>query len=222
MEPLEHFLKDIPTSLDRYSELMITERNGSPILCGFINLFAEDGEHLDRYQIEIHPSINYPNSYPLVYEIDGRIPHNIDWHVYPDGHFCIAVPIQERLDCLDGINLRTFIEKQVCSFLFNQTFRRKNGFFYRERAHGLSGRLQFYNEYLELRDFKTVVTALQIMSTGIEIGSHSKCFCGSKRKFKKCHRRKLRNLKRKAGHLVNDDYSEFKAIVASLKAQQNK
>ncbi len=217
MEPFEPFLNDIPATLGHFPELSTSVRNGTPILSGGLNLTAQDGEHIDRYEIEIHPSVNYPDSYPLVYETGGRIPRNIDWHVYADGHFCIAVPVQERLDCLNGINLRSFIEKQVIGFLFNQTFRRNNGYFHRERAHGLFGRLQFYNEHLGLHDLKATMTALQIIATDFEIGSHSKCFCGTAKKYKKCHRRLLRDLKRKAGSLVKNDYNEIKTIVASIK-----
>ncbi|KAA5534562.1 hypothetical protein F0919_08040 [Taibaiella lutea] len=213
MEHYKQFLNDINEVLEYFPELNHIDRDGVPILLGSINLIAEDGEKLDRYEIEIHPPANYPNSYPLIYETGGRIPHNIDWHVYSDGHFCIAVPIQERLDCLDGINLKGFIQKQIMGFLFNQTFRRKNGYFYRERAHGLLGRLEFYKEYLKLEDIKAVSTSLRIIATGLELGSDSKCFCGENRKFKKCHRRILRDLEKKASNLVKNDFNEFKTML---------
>ncbi len=75
MERYKPFFIDAPQVFESFPELKQTDRDGVPILSGFINLLSEDGERLDRYQIEIHPSAEYPNSYPLVYETGVRIPN---------------------------------------------------------------------------------------------------------------------------------------------------
>jgi hypothetical protein len=208
----EQFLREVPTVSIQFPELKPIDKNGTTILKGSLVLRDETGEELDRYQIEIHSTATYPGSFPIVYEVDGRIPKNIDWHVYDSGACCLAVPAEERLECHAGIDLPGFIRKQVTGFFFNQTFRRKNGYFYQERAHGLWGKLQFYEEYLAL-DIKAVPRALAIIAAGREPGSHSKCFCGSNRKFMKCHRHSLRKLDRIAGGIVKEDYMEIQKIL---------
>ena len=220
MGPYEQFLKDIPEAVERFPELRSSSKDGITILSGFVNLIAKDGELVDRYQIEIHPSSNYPKSYPFVYETGGRLPWNIDFHVYADGHFCIAVPAQERVDCAPGINLTGFIQNQVFGFLYSQTFRRQNGYFYQERAHGPLGKLQFYNEYLGLRKDGKVLDAMKMIATNKEQGAHSPCFCGSQRKFQKCHRRAVRELKKTAGDVVTADFNEMIEILVEYKSSQ--
>lgn len=217
MEPYEQFLKDIPESIKHFPELIPSDKDGKTILSGFINLIATDGVQVDRYQIEIHPTSNYPKSYPFVYEIGGRLPKNIDFHIYPDGHFCIAVPAQERVDCAHGINLSGFIQNQVLGFLFSQTFRSQNGYFYQERAHGPMGKLQFYNEYLGLSEGGKVLDAMKMIASNKEQGSRSPCFCGSQSKFHKCHRRIIRDLKKTAGDVVTADFNEIIEILIEHK-----
>lgn len=210
MEQSEQFLKDVPEAIKHFKELSPIEKEGITILSGFIELVAEDREVLDRYEIEIHPKSDYPKCYPFVYEMGGRIPRNIDFHVYPAGHCCLAVPAQERIDCVNGITLTGFIQNQVLGFFFSQTFRSRNGYFYKERAHGIKGKLQFYSEYLGLSSDNNVLMAMRMIAMNQEQGGHSACLCGSKRKFQKCHRRIVRKLKKMAGDLVNADFNAIR------------
>jgi hypothetical protein len=215
----ELFLKDVPAAIAAFPELSLVYKNDNVILAGNLTLRDNFSEAVDRYEIEIHPTDKYPDCFPLVHEVGGRIPNNIDWHVYPSGHFCITVPAQERLICLEGINLVLFITDHLLGFLFNQTYRRQNGYFYKERAHGITGKLQFYSEYLQIPNLGKVIPALRMIATSLEQGSHSKCFCGSKRKFKKCHRRSLRNLGRKVGANVKLDFNEIQNLAVKLRNQ---
>jgi len=209
MEPYEQFLNDASAALLDFPELRLSLTDGIPVLTGFVDLLTKEGDFVDRYEIEIHAPIDYPKSYPRVYETGGRLPWNIDFHVYPDGSFCIAVPAQERVDCSRGINLTGFIQSQVSGFLFSQTFRSRNGYFYQERSHGTMGKLQFYDEYFGLQEGMMVLNAMKMIATNNEQRGHTPCFCGSQRKFQKCHRRAVRELTKAAASIVTADWNEI-------------
>jgi hypothetical protein len=208
------FLGEIPAVLKSFPKLQAKEISGKTIICGDIDLISDEGEKLDSYSIEIHPTEDYPGSYPLLFEVSGKIPRNIDWHVYSDGHWCLGVPIEEKIDCSYGINLIDFVKKQVLGFLYSQTFRRRNGYFYRERSHGIIGSFEFYIEYLSLHNVYEVYQALSIATNYAEMKSNAKCFCGSKRKFRKCHRRLLRKLRKIAGITLDDDFRKFNQTIS--------
>jgi hypothetical protein len=157
-------------------------------LDGSVPLIDEAGDIIDRYEISIVPSDDYPNSFPYVYETAGRLPNNIDWHVYPDGHFCIKAIPEEKLACINGISLISFIKDQVLPYLFNQNFREKFGYFLRERSHGTEGNLEFFkdtfktNDLLKIRDYLIFILKRR-KPNRVEL-----CFCGSGIKYRKCHR----------------------------------
>jgi len=87
--------------------------NELPTVSGFLQLVdVSDGSVIDRYNIKIVAVPEYPLRFPLVYEAGGRIPKNIDWHVFPnEGRCCLATIPEEILTYKKGINLSGFIEK---------------------------------------------------------------------------------------------------------------
>ena len=206
----------MPAALLAFPKLKEIERFGVDILKGILELVT-DGEIIDAYEIEIHPTPDYPKSYPIVYETGGRIPMNIDWHVYPEGNCCLAVPIEEEIECRKGICLTRFIGTQVSGYFFNQTFRRRNGYFYRERSHGLLGSLEYYKELLVLKNLQYVYIALKIASGDQELKPTSKCFCGSDSKYHKCHQRAIRRLKSQTIDLVKYDLIRLKELLSKIK-----
>lgn len=168
---------------------------GLPTVLGDLVLRNEAGDIIDRYSIKIIPSDEYPNSFPWVYETGGRIPVNIDWHVFPDGHCCIKAFPEEILLCKNGITLYWFIKEQVIPYFFNQKYRELHGFFLHERSHGKRGDLEFFEQHFNTKDINLVLKLLNEAQKVSERKSNSKCLCGSGRKFKKCHRRSLRALR---------------------------
>ncbi|MDR6940846.1 hypothetical protein J2W55_000674 [Mucilaginibacter pocheonensis] len=122
------------------------------------DIAAEDinGEILDTYQLEIHSTDQYPSVFPWVFETGGKLPVNIDWHVYDDtGRCCIKVPPEEEVICKKGITLHAFIKDELTPYLFNQTFRRENGYYINERSHGVKGLIEYYCEKLKCNDLPT-------------------------------------------------------------------
>ena len=172
-----------------YPKLNIVNRLGKITLDGVIELLDEQGDLLDSYQLEIQESDGYPFMFPLVFEIGKKFPVNIEWHVYEGlGNCCIKIPPEEELICKDGLSLKVFIEEQLLPYLFNQTFRRENGYYINERPHGVAGLIDYYGEQLGSKDKREIVKLLGNILFKPELNRVALCFCGSGEKYRRCHR----------------------------------
>lgn len=195
-EALE-FIKDYP-NFD-YSE----NENKIPELYGDLKLTDNQGNIIDTYQIKVLCSPNYPSAFPFVYETAGRIPINVDWHVFSDGHCCICSIPEEAIICNNGITLESFIENQVKPYFFNQKYREMNGFFLNERSHGQRGNIEFFEDLFRTKDFQKIIQYLLFIKSNEEPDRVSKCFCGSGLKYRNCHKQQFRLIKSLPNALVN-------------------
>lgn len=172
-----------------FPELIYSETDeGEPFITGEIILRDKMGKDLDSYFIRIEPIESYPYKFPIVFETGERVPVNIDWHVYPDGHCCIKSIPEESLICKNGITLAWFIDQQLMPYFFNQKFRELNGYFLNERSHGVKGNIEFFEEVFRTKDLKTISMGLIYIRERNELDRVSECFCGSGLKYRKCHR----------------------------------
>lgn len=167
-----------------------------PTISGFLQLVdVSDGTVIDRYNIRIVAVPEYPLRFPHVYEIGGRIPKNIDWHVFPnDGRCCLATIPEEILTCKKGVNLLGFIEKIVTPYFFSQRYREDHGFFLKERAHGDKGNIEFFAEIFKTNDLLLIANGLNFIKKRKEPNRVSSCFCGKDQKYRKCHQEAFRTL----------------------------
>lgn len=195
------FLNQINDACETNPGLSIFHKEGVPGLKGTIELFDDNNSMIDSYSIEILATEKFPSTFPLVFEIEGKIPINYDWHVYEtDGHCCIKSTPEEILACKKGITLSSFIEDEVKPYFFNQTFRRVNGYFYQERSHGLNGWIEYFEEVLKTADPKTIIECLRFISKNKKPNRSALCFCGSGIKYRKCHRGAYESLSKLSSH----------------------
>lgn len=175
--------------INEYSKLQLIEKDNQPILCGQLELIDSKGIFCNSYSIEIHPTKEYPWRFPHLFEVGGRIPRNIDWHIFEtDGRCCVKSIPEEILRCKKGISLKAFIEDEVKPYFFNQTFREKRGYFLNERSHGFLGELEFFQEVFDTKDLLQIVKFLIFISKRNEPNRVAKCFCGNNEKYRKCHK----------------------------------
>jgi len=192
----DRFAEEARVAMSSFPDLQLCIREDSlPYLIGDLFLFDENDVMYDKYSIRIECPNDYPNSFPLVYETNQRLPHNIDWHIYGDGHFCICTPIEEYIYCAKGIMLTSFIKNQVVPYLHNQSFREKEGYFLNERSHGSMGILESLYDILQVNDLIKVYSILVYIYENNKPQRTSKCFCGSDRKFRYCHKEGYEMLK---------------------------
>lgn len=189
------FIDDIPAAIISFPKLQAVTKGDITILMGEIDL-VQSGILEDSYLVEIHPTKDYPKRFPKVFEVGGRLPINPDWHVMLDGSLCIAAPPDEIIACSEGMVLSIFLEKWVKPYFYNQTYRRKNGFFYKERSHGNLGILESYQEILGTKNVSNIIKVLHYAATHSEPERTSICFCDSGKKYRKCHRGIFRKLKK--------------------------
>lgn len=191
------FSKEAELIQNKYPGLKLETdlESGEPYLSGIIHLQSENGSPIDSYTVKILAIPEYPDRFPHVFETGGRIPLNIDWHVYPnDGHFCICSIPEEILICRKGISIHSFIEDHLIPYLFNQKYREENGFFLKERPHGIKGYIQFFTEVFKTEDLMKITKSLHFIKQRKKPNRVNQCFCGSGLKYRKCHREAYRTL----------------------------
>lgn len=180
---------------DIYTGLKLFIKNEIPVLSGCLQLIDAQGVVCDEYFVEIHCQYCYPYCFPFVFETGGRIPKNIEWHVFEtDGHCCIKTWPEEIIQCNKGIKLFDFIEGEVKPYFFNQSFREKEGYFLNERPHGVYGDLQFFEEILCTKSMAIIKRVCLAIKNGENLKNTDKCICGSNRKYKKCHKPSMKKL----------------------------
>ncbi|QEC40241.1 SEC-C domain-containing protein [Pseudobacter ginsenosidimutans] len=193
---LSLFNREAALLVQEYPELEHVMIQGEiPFVHGQLLLKDEEGDLITEYSIRMEPGPDYPNWFPWVFETGGRIPINIDWHIFENkGNCCIASAPEEALICRKGITLTSFVRFQVIPYFFNQLHRERMGFFLNERSHGNLGHLEFFMEEFETKDVSIVIKLLNEARSRKEPKSNSRCICGSKRKYQKCHRSAVRKI----------------------------
>lgn len=195
MDGYKIFEQQVTDVINKYKELSFKIENGIPCIFGLINLTDSDGNIEDTYQIEIKAVINYPYSFPKLFEIGGRIPRNVDWHIFEKtGNCCIASPPEEFIICNSGLNLLQFLEIQVTNYFYSQIFRNQNGYFLKERSHGNAGWIEFFEEIFMTKNIFNIEYGLNQLLEGKKIERVSDCFCGSGKKYRNCHKNSYRIL----------------------------
>lgn len=189
------FEKEAVNISDAYTGLALIERVGKPIVAGELFLLDNEGVMQDKYAIEIQSVPDYPLKFPLVFETGGRIPRNIDWHIFePDGHCCLKNQPEEILICRRGIDLKSFIEKEVKPYFFNQAYRERYGYYLHDRSHGLLGQLEFFFDLLKTKDLLKLYRFMTFVRRRVEPTRSENCFCGSGEKYRRCHREAYRTM----------------------------
>lgn len=166
-----------------------------PEIFGSLPLMDDDGVQIDSFDIKIICTPDYPQTFPHVFETGGRIPLNIDWHVYSDGHCCLCSIPEEIIVCNKGIDITTFIATQVTPYFFNQKYREMHGFFLKERSHGERGNIEFFEDTFGTSNLNKIKRLLSFIVNNEEPNRVSECFCGSGEKYRKCHRQAYKLLK---------------------------
>lgn len=208
------FKEELNQIVRDYPSLNIVENESEVFLSGELSIHDENNYLLDTYKIEIHRSEKYPFKFPIVFEIGAKIPRNIDWHIYESkGNCCIKVMPEETIICLDGINLKQFIEQQLKPYLFNQTFRRENGYFIKERSHGIKGVMEYFSEILLTSNIKKIEYLIRYIYSKDEPNRVADCFCGSGKKYRKCHRKSYRSLSK----IDKKDLSEYLYRISAIR-----
>jgi|AntAceMinimDraft_17_1070374.scaffolds.fasta_scaffold08082_4 hypothetical protein len=165
----------------------------------------------DKYDIEIEILRGFPKLFPLVREVGGRIQqiaekHSlkdvIDLHINKnqDNAICLCPKPAEKLKYPDKIDLVHFMNNLVVPFLYGLSYYDKFGSWpWNEYSHGDLGIFEFYRENKEKNDLSLAKRCYECLkekngqnkkyiTNKNMIKGHRPCICGSKEKFRKCHK----------------------------------
>ena len=134
-----------------------------------------------KYQIEIIVTKEFPCELPIVKEVGGDIPKG--FHKNTDEILCLGVETEIRIFLKNNPNLLEFIKSFVIPYFYSFKIWQRTGLVpFGERTHGSEGIVEFYKEYLFLKDTKTVLNVLKYTYEERKINKYHNCPC---RKWKK-------------------------------------
>lgn len=165
----------------------------------------------DKYDIEIEFLRGFPKQFPLVREVGGRIQQIAekyslkdvtDLHINKNQNnaICLCPQPAEKLKYPDEIDLVHFMNNLVVPFFYGLSYYDKSGSWpWNEYPHGDLGIFEFYGENKEKNDLSLAKRCYESLKEKNEqnkkyitaknvIKGHSPCICGSKEKFRKCHK----------------------------------
>jgi hypothetical protein len=180
---------------------------------GDIDLIDPDNCHIwETYTVKLKISKLYPNEVPVLVELSNKIPRKIDNHISESGDCCLATKVEEKLILGKGYTLLDYVQKLVIPFLASQKLvdlgqERPNG----EYSHHELGLMEYYKDKFETNNIVTVMNCLRVLIGKVEIGRNQNCFCGSEKKFKKCHKLCLLDMERVEISYYIKDYNALEA-----------
>ena len=184
-------IKDVREFLSAYPRMVLRPMGGDET--AFEGLFdfsaapADGLEITDAYALRIEVP-EYPAALPMVFETAGRIPRNIDDHVYPQtGNLCLGSHLRLRIKIGSGLNLLKFADECIVPYLYATTRRQSVGsFVFGELPHGTPGLFQDYQDIFGLSDEASVLATLGILATKPTCADRHPCPCGCGRRHALC------------------------------------
>lgn len=192
-------LEDIRLDLrDKYPNLHVfINHNGLAEIAGAFPIYGAHGEELDRYSISILLLNSYPKDLPIVYEVGGRLPHNADFHINPNGSACVLIP-EDRWRCFpEHAPFLQYLDIPLYNFFLSQTYYAEYGQWpFGQWSHGSQGVSEYYRHLIGSENDQTLHRFLHILKKN-NLKKHYDCPCGSGLLIKKCCLIKIRDLRSK-------------------------
>lgn len=154
----------------------------------------------DAYRVRIDIRVDRNDEVPEVFELDGRIPRDVEEHVNPNGDFCLGSPLAVRMKLGRTPSLALFVDQCVIPFLYAASWRRKGcaGWPFSELPHYGPGLLEDYERLLRVSGAVSTRLALSALCVRPRVANSLPCPCGCRRRIGKCsyrwHLASLRHL----------------------------
>jgi hypothetical protein len=197
MDGHNKFIKQLDQVIKRYPGFKVVEKNEEKFLRGELQIVDKNEVFWESYLLEIKHHPDFPKRFPKVYELSDKIPKIADWHINSDHSFCMDIEPSEIIKCKSGLSLIDFIDKELIPYLFNQTYRKEEGYYAGgEYSHGLRGVYEFYVDRLKTGDdIRKTLSLLAYIASKPRPNRSNRCFCGSGELFRHCHRKAYDELK---------------------------
>lgn len=192
----QRMIEQVTEAQSRYPNLELHRYpSGDYKVKGSVGFSIDHDSHVieDAYNLEFRIPDDYPNSPPLVYEREGKIPKDFE-HFMVAGNFCLGAPVEVRRRFAEYRNLLRFIDDIVIPYLFTYSYKRDHGKVpFGELCHGTFGLLQYYSEYFGTPAIETM-KLLKCLADDSAPPLMS-CPCGSRKQLRECHGLKLMELR---------------------------
>ena len=204
-EKVEFLLGEVAELKSKYGLLHLKQKEEKAFLIGKLDFTATLDEETisDSYQIKIELPQSYPDIPPVTEEIGGRIPKNIDHHVYPDNTLCLGPPLKILLKFKKEPTILNFVENFLIPILYWHSYREK----YPEKPlpaypHCDDGIKEYHNEtdlkedYFKILETDNINVVLLLMKMFLDetYKSNPKCPCRRGQRLKNCHGKNLQIL----------------------------
>lgn len=152
----------------------------------------DEGNHWGTFHASIHFPDTYPKGTPIMQDLSQSFPWEDDWHISPKtGECCVCGPIEKEEKSINGITIEGFIKNYVIPFYANQIYRKEYGHYKNgEYSHYAEGIWEDLEEEFQTKDRTLIVNYIEQIK--FKRGRNAECFCGSGRKYKKCHLNRIR------------------------------
>ncbi|SFW31373.1 hypothetical protein SAMN02927921_01085 [Sinomicrobium oceani] len=157
----------------------------------------------DVYNIRVDIS-PYPVYFPVVYEIDDRIPKKLDRHIYTgSGDCCLTTTAKAQILLKTKVkSLKIFFDEVLVKYLENNSYYEIHSrYFDEEYLHGPQGIVDAYKDILGIQDMRQIVILMINRVEGRKLRLKDACYCGSGLTLKKCNNGKHSRM-----------YKDFRAI----------
>ena len=170
------------------------------LLSGTITLVEEKSGIPSTVKVRVIFPNNYPESEPLAVDGGNQFSYIADRHFYKTGVCCLWLPLESQWEKNDENTLLNFVD-HVAIFYERQLIYDATGnkiWAWGERGHGVEGYIECLEEKLEC-DQATLETFLPLLTNEMNIHDKSKCLCGSRQNYGKCHKKKVEEVKKLFG-----------------------
>jgi hypothetical protein len=161
------------------------------VLAGKYRLYASmhGCEIIDEtFELKVTFPSDYPNSEPKAYEIGGKLPRDIDFHINTkDGSLCLGSRLRVISFIRKNPDISSFFEYRISPFLYSIFYKEKYGYAPNgELEHGEDGLIQDYQDIFGLKGKKAIVAVLNILSKRKRVANKLSCPCHCGKRLGRC------------------------------------
>lgn len=208
---------------------MDIKKEAEEVICHYPNLNYVPEKNLiigeieiskgDVYNVEVDIS-GYPDHFPVVNEVDDRIPKKEDRHIYTGSKACCFTTTAKAQILLKTKieSLKMFFDEILVKYLENNSYFEIHGhYFDEEYAHGSQGVVDGYMDILGIQDIRQIGLLIIRRIKGEKLKIKDKCYCGSGLTLKKCnngkHSRSYRDFRHIDKLVLENDLRHFNKVI---------
>ncbi|HEX5152804.1 MAG TPA: SEC-C domain-containing protein [Parafilimonas sp.] len=213
-----NFFKDIEEGLKSYPLLHWSNKDDKRVIAG--RFIAHKGDiEIEEYEVEISFSKDYPHDMPFVVETSNKIqPRNATRHIFVEGNLCFGNKQDTLRLCKKGISFKWFLDKTLNPHLCREYVRDKTGEYPAgERSHKAEGNWEGYYELFKTTDKESILKNLSLLVAYPTFSKNKECYCGSGKKYKRCHEKWLPIIFDIGRNNVEDLFNELQTDFNSYK-----